>query len=338
MFIEDCILEGGYWGLLNSNSALAIVVNSEIRGCFGYGIFAADRSTLWMENNNVHGHLLSGVNVQAEGSLATLIDNKICSCRANGVMVCAQARVILENNVICDNGDAGVSVCDEGTQVVVRHNTVARNGLVGVYCFDGAAAVVEDNDLRGNLHLALSVHKVCTGGDRSRARKHRNAVPLQRFVSRQFSRSSANPPLRVLRSSNHSLLRWVHYCAHSCAGFSPVPHSGEGGMPSLLCRSLIARSVPVRVPLMPPPPAADRTPQSGCRRAETCPDPAVATAGVWAEGRNPPPRTFACAARGGSAGAESRVGPNRRRRSQGPTTGPICVVRRGPGPHRRLGP
>ena len=171
--------------MLNSNSALTIVTNSEIRGCFGYGVFTADRSTLWMENNNVHGHLLSGINVQAEGSLATLLDNKVCSCRANGVMVCAQAHVILENNIICDNGDAGVSVCDEGTQVAVRHNTISRNGLVGVYCFDGAAAVIEDNDLRGNLHLALSVHKVRSGGRRRRiaragpAVSHLAASPLR---------------------------------------------------------------------------------------------------------------------------------------------------------------
>ncbi len=160
MYVEDCVLEGGYWGLLNSNAALAILANNEIRGCFGYGVFTADRSTLWMENNNVHGHLLSGINVQAAGSLATLLDNKVTSCHANGVMVCAQAHVVLENNIICDNGDAGVSVCDAGTRAVIRHNTVSRNGLVGVYCFDGAEAVVEDNDLRENLHLALSIHKV----------------------------------------------------------------------------------------------------------------------------------------------------------------------------------
>lgn len=48
---------------------------------------------LWMEGNAVSDHLLSGINVQGEGSRATLIDNKVTGCKANGFMACAQAQV-----------------------------------------------------------------------------------------------------------------------------------------------------------------------------------------------------------------------------------------------------
>mmetsp|Transcript_12174 Transcript_12174/g.19096 ORF Transcript_12174/g.19096 Transcript_12174/m.19096 type:complete len:330 (+) Transcript_12174:496-1485(+) len=167
--MEGCILEGGYWGLLNTAAGLSVLLDCDIRRCSGYGIFNADQSSLWMFRNRVYGHELSGINIQSKGSTAKLIENEVTSCKANGVMACAGAEILLLQNKITGNGDAGISLCDPGTMGVVRKNVVSGCGLVGIYIFDSASGVVEANDLRDNGHLPLSVQKdsvgkvICTG-------------------------------------------------------------------------------------------------------------------------------------------------------------------------------
>ena len=52
--IERCVLEGGHSGIVNRG--LAVLVQSEVRGCEGAGVQSVERSQLWMLQCNLHSH------------------------------------------------------------------------------------------------------------------------------------------------------------------------------------------------------------------------------------------------------------------------------------------
>ena len=154
-----------------SKGHLGIVIRGQgspfIRGCLihagpSVGIYASGGASVRIEDNEIFGNRLAGIELEDEGTELVITGNTISAGHGSGIFVHDGASGTIEGNLIFGNALGGIEVRDEGTAPVIRKNTIRRCQGGGIFVHEGAGGTIEGNLIFGNARAGIEVRDVGT--------------------------------------------------------------------------------------------------------------------------------------------------------------------------------
>ena len=134
--------------VVHNASANPIIQQCVIHGSKEGGVVIYERGRGVIEDCNIFGNALSGVEIKQGGS-PTIWRCQVHDNKQDGVFVNEDGQGVIEDCDIFGNASAGIEIKQRGNPII-RRCRINRNGYEAVWAYEGAAATVEGCDLTGN--------------------------------------------------------------------------------------------------------------------------------------------------------------------------------------------
>jgi parallel beta-helix repeat protein len=142
---------------INNKDVQAVVRHCKIHDGNKGGIFIYDQATAQIEDCEIFGNGLSGIEVKTGGN-AIIRRCKIYNEKQNGIFVWENGMGQIEDCEIFGNAYSGIKI-KTGGNPTIRRCTIKNNSLGGIGLLNNGKATVEDCDLRGNKNGAWYIDK-----------------------------------------------------------------------------------------------------------------------------------------------------------------------------------
>ncbi len=128
---------------------------NQIHGGGAAGIFLYENARGTIEDNEIFGNALSGVEI-SDGADPILRRNRIYNGKSAGIFLYGNARGFIEDNEIFGNQSANLVIMEE-SDPVIRRNRIHGGKVSGIFIHSNGRGTLEDNEISGNAFAGVEI-------------------------------------------------------------------------------------------------------------------------------------------------------------------------------------
>lgn len=150
ILIEGCLVTGGHFGILPSNTSKNIVIrDSTIEGTGHCSLICGSGlDGLTIANNHVMDAGFNSMQIVEQGGSViknvVVEGNTIANGFSSGIFLSGTENSVVRNNIIDTVGASGIPV-ENGVNTTVQGNTVSNSGFNGIQILNATNTLVQDN-------------------------------------------------------------------------------------------------------------------------------------------------------------------------------------------------